>query len=147
MKYGWMMIVGLLWACGDEQAKKTVSEPGFPLMDAEAGTCGRLSPDSLRSNRYIAVACTAEHESEVAGTYELTGEVFPGQSALRLETQLECIPIFERYVGTSYWASRYELQAIAPAPSAWAVGERKVICLVVGTAGAVLDGPARGSKR
>lgn len=142
MNYGYVMIVALLvaalGACGDEQRTKTPVEPGFPLVDAVAGTCGHLAPNG-RMNRFIAVSCTGEHESEVAGTYDLTGEEYPGQSALRLETQLACQPIFDRYVGVSYWTSRYELRAIPPAPSAWAMGERKVICLVVDKDGKMLE--------
>jgi len=150
MKYAMTIIAAVLAAgCGDDKDKKPTAQPGVALVDVEAGTCGGLVEDDVLSNRFFAVPCAGDHVSEVAGSYELDeGDgSYPGAAQLRLDTQLACRPIFERYVGTDYWTSRYELKAIPPAPSAWSVGERKVLCLVVGKDGERLNGPARGSRR
>jgi hypothetical protein len=143
-------VAGLVLAgagCGDDEKARATDTPGFPVVDAEPGTCGGLAEDDVLRTRFVAVPCAGEHKSEVAGSYDLTGEDYPGQSELRLQTQLECRPIFEQYVGSSYWESDFELATLPPAKSAWAMGERKVVCLVVGKDGAMLEGPARGSKR
>lgn len=150
MRHFWMVVV-FLWGCGEDPRPKTTDTPGFPIVEALAGTCGQLAEDDVTRNRYVAVSCVQEHVSEVAGSYDLSDEptqgAYPGQSELRLETQIGCRPFFEQYVGTSYWESTFELMALPPSKSAWEVGERKVICLVVGKDGAMLEGPARASKR
>lgn len=142
-----VMVVGLFLGCGDDEKAKATDTPGFPIVDAEPGTCGALAEDDVLRGRFIAVPCAGEHVSEVAGGYELSGDEYPGQSALRLETQIGCRPFFEQYVGASYWESELEIMALPPAKSAWSMGDRKVVCLVVGKGGAMLEGPARGSKR
>jgi hypothetical protein len=150
MKHTWLM-AALLWGCSDDAKPKPTDTPGFPIVEALPGTCGTLAEDDVTRNRFVAGSCVQEHVSEVAGSYDLSDEptqgVYPGQSELRLETQIGCRPFFEQYVGKSYWESTFELMAIPPSKSAWEVGERKVICLVVGKDGAMLEGTARASKR
>ncbi|HRE88628.1 MAG TPA: septum formation family protein [Myxococcota bacterium] len=151
MKYRLLMVMAALAAmavgCGDDEKARATDTPGFPVVDAEPGTCGAMAEDDVLRTRFVAVPCAGEHKSEVAGSYELTGEDYPGQSELRLQTQLECRPFFEQYVGTSYWESDFDLATLPPAKSAWAMGDRKVVCLIVGKDGAMLEGPARGSRR
>lgn len=113
----------------------------------QEGACVTPVDDStfvFQLNRYD---CSVPHAAEVAGRYVLEDADYPGASRLRFETQEACRPIFEAYVGKSYWTSVFDLKTVSPSPSTWRVGDRTVLCLVVGQDGASLTAAAKDSAR
>jgi len=134
-------------ACGDSAPKAPTEAERVSIRDVADGACVSFSDDNACVAELEVRACGQAHDVEVAGRYTLTDATYPGRSQLRLDTQLACLPIFEAYVGTDYYASSFELRPISPSPSSWSVGDRTVLCLVVSEDGQPLATVARGSGR
>lgn len=139
-----MMVLALLaMGCGGDEDTKEAE--GTSIRDVGIGACGAPAGEGQFVTTFTLAPCTGEHTLEVAGRYNLPEGAYPGSSQLRLSTQRDCIPIFDRYVGRSYWSSDYDLRVVYPSPSAWEQGDRGVLCMVVGEDGAPLTERARGS--
>jgi len=140
----YIMAALALVACGGDAEKQAQTLP--TIDDLAIGTCGAPAEEGGFVREFAVAPCDGPHATEIAGRYTLPDAEYPGSSRLRRETQTACIPIFNQYVGRSYWFSDFELRTVSPSPSSWAAGDRVVVCLVVGENGAPLESAARDSN-
>ncbi len=141
-----LVMASAVSGCGDD-AKVVPKVERVTIEAIEDGTCATFVDDNAFVREFDKNACGLPHAVEVAGRYTLTDAEYPGASALRLDTQLACRPIFEAFVGTSYFASEFDLRTVSPSPASWSVGDRTVLCLVVSKDGSLLTTLARDSGR
>lgn len=62
--------------------------------------------------------------------FDLPDSDYPGDSAVLEAANVGCIERFAPFVGVAYDASVLELTTCQPSAETWAVGERRVICIV-----------------
>ena len=87
------------------------------------------------------LACGQPHDGEVFATFRLAGVRYPGAAALRHQAGRGCASRLSGYV-TPQLSALLDESYIYPSSSAWAAGERTVVCTVFGT-----DGKLIGSVR
>lgn len=95
----------------------------------EVGDCFDVRKDEpdLRDSL---VSCDDEHDDEVYAEFDLPDSDYPGDSAVLEAANVGCIERFAPFVGVAYDASVLELTTYQPSAETWAVGERRVICIV-----------------
>jgi hypothetical protein len=94
-----------------------------------------------------AVPCDEPHDNEVFHVFELGGEELPADAEIEGLVDEECLPAFERFVGTSYEGSELDLFAIWPTAGSWEDGDREVLCAVFAMDLSKLEGTVAGSGR
>jgi putative regulator of septum formation/uncharacterized protein DUF4190 len=87
------------------------------------------------------LACGQPHDGEVFATFRLAGQRYPGAAALRHKAGQGCASRLSGYVNPQL-AALLDESYIYPSSSAWAAGERTVVCTAFGT-----DGKLIGSVR
>lgn len=93
------------------------------------------------------VPCDVTHDYEVAATFDLQGEEFPGDDEVFDRADEGCFTRFEEYVGTSYLDSELNYGYFTPTPESWEqLGDREILCYVFADDGP-LEGSVEGSGR
>lgn len=92
------------------------------------------------------VDCAEPHDNEVYATFDIDGDEWPGEEAVRTAADEGCVGRFEDYVGRDYPSSRFVSQNIVPTEQTWnQAGDREVICFLHNIELAKLEGSAQGS--
>jgi hypothetical protein len=94
-----------------------------------------------------AVPCGEPHDNEVFHAFELRGDELPSDAEIEGQVDEECLPAFDRFVGSSYEDSELDLFAIWPTAASWAAGDREVLCAVFAIDLSKLEGTVAGSGR
>lgn len=88
------------------------------------GDCLNVNNDGS----YSIVSCTSSHGSEVYGRLTLPGSTYPGAAALQQMVVSGCATQLAAYVNPQYADIGFSNEYVYPNRSAWAGGERTVIC-------------------
>lgn len=91
------------------------------------------------------VDCGESHDNEVYATYAIPGSDFPGQAAVQSDAADGCIAAFDVYVGSDYYTSSLEINALTPTSESWGQGDHEVVCFLFDLNGAPLTTSARGT--
>lgn len=91
-----------------------------------------------------AIPCDRPHHYEVHGVFPVTGDTYPGASALGSQAATACAPSFVAYVGVEPEYGRYASAYIAPDQAAWVVPENRAITCLAGSGAGGLIGSAKG---
>jgi hypothetical protein len=71
----------------------------------------------------------------------------PGDEAVDEAADAECLPVFDKYVGTPYDDSALFFTVIRPSESTWREGDRTVVCALSEEDESEMTGSAKGSGR
>lgn len=116
--------VGGTWDGSEMSLEEFDQGEGAPgVFTANPGECiESASADGL-------ISCDDPHTREIYYTFNLTGDVYPGQDSIVAEVERACGEFFEPYVGTSVSDSQFEMRALFPSEDTWAqAGDTEVIC-------------------
>jgi len=103
-------------------------------------------------NNFLAGAavqsCDEPHAMQFLGRYTLPdAAAYPGSRVLGKQAYFDCIPMFEAYVGISFWQSAYDLNTVIPSVFSWEQGDREVLCVLVSLGGEPLTRSLQGAAR
>ena len=76
------------------------------------------------------VDCDDPHDNEAYAVFDVAGDVYPGTPALDDEAVVNCVPLFEEYVGSSYETSRLDIMFLYPLEDGWGEGDREITCVL-----------------
>jgi guanyl-specific ribonuclease Sa len=144
------------------RAIATISVAAFALVaagcsalggaDVQEFTVGECVSDSSVSNEgsqevgaLPIVDCAEAHDGEVYYVENITDDSLPADVDARADAL--CFEQFEGYVGAPFSESVYYYAYLVPTSSSWDLGDREIVCLLVGEAGEQLTGSARGSAQ
>jgi Septum formation len=119
-----------------------------PVPKLALGTCvnGIREGAQLSPNSYKPVSCSAEHDNEIVGVVQYTGDgAYPGQTALVTFAQEPCVAAFATYVGIDFQSSVLDMIAVTPSDVTWGKGDRQIACVVIGPSGLPMTSSVRGS--
>ena len=78
-------------------------------------------------------------------SFDLVGDVFPGEEATSKLAQEGCVAEFDAFMGLAFAESVWDMSVIHPSEQAWNdVDDRKVLCSVFLASGEATVGSARG---
>ena len=126
----------LLGGCSGP-ASSTTAGVASPLASLTVGQC----TDAIQSQRvpsFTVVDCSDPHAWEVATIVPASGEVYPGEAALRQLADSSCTSALSDYVGIDPVNTAFGVTFLAPSAAHWAdPASRKVACLVGDAAGGI----------
>lgn len=97
-------------------------------LDLRAGDCFNQPEGDQESLGEVAVVdCAAPHSFEVFHTVTVTGDTFPGDSALETQADSECGPRFDSWVADS---SKFGYRYAPPSQQTWEQADDRVILCV-----------------
>jgi hypothetical protein len=99
--------------------------------DCLAGSNMGLATGSPWPDYVTSVPCTKQHEAEVffAGDTWPQSLAYPGGDAVNGRSDARCVTAFAAYDGVDYTVSAFSFTEIVPGSSAWASGDRLLVCL------------------
>lgn len=75
--------------------------------------------------------CGQPHDYEIYDSFDLAGDVYPGDDEVRELAAEGCTSAFDLFVGIDYAHSAYELNHLTPTEDSWNSGDdREVLCLI-----------------
>ncbi|GGF24574.1 septum formation family protein [Subtercola lobariae] len=92
------------------------------------------------------VDCAAPHDLEVFYDFDLTGDAYPGDSAVSDQAKSGCGAQFQSFVGIAYDSSALDYTEYTPTADSWQGGDRTVSC-VVGEPNGKTTGTLAGAAR
>jgi hypothetical protein len=150
-----VFILGSLGAaCGSEAAFSDESERDESGAVVEAGEVGslRLKVGDCLGAEVIGevesvpvVPCSESHNSEIFHSFDLVGDVFPGEEATSKLAQEGCVAEFDAFIGLAFAESVWDITLLHPTEQSWNdVNDRQVRCGVSPVSGEATVGSARG---
>ncbi|MFT4773079.1 MAG: hypothetical protein ACI83Y_002333 [Candidatus Azotimanducaceae bacterium] len=114
------------------------------LLRLKAGDC--LGAEAIGEVQPIPIVpCSEPHASEIFHSFDLVGDVFPGEEATRELAQEGCIAEFDTFIGVAHAESVWDIPAISPTEQAWdAINDREVLWGVFLASNGGTVGSARG---
>ncbi|MGE3588437.1 MAG: septum formation family protein, partial [Ilumatobacteraceae bacterium] len=122
-RWGWILgLLGLLggtalWVYVGTEVAGTTS-----VNDLEVGDCVNLPDDEDETvSRLKTLDCDEEHDAEVFSVGDLGNgdDPYPGLDEINQAIRRECLPDFDRYVGTPYRQSSLEIFQLYPTEDNW----------------------------
>lgn len=110
-----------------------VSDDGsVRATDIKTGDCIAESPaDGADVARLPKVSCDKPHEGEVYAVIRVSGDSFPGQSAIRDEYEERCLSALESYAPDAANDPRVRNFLLYPSQETWDRGDRDVVCIAI----------------
>lgn len=94
------------------------------------------------------VPCDQPHDNEVYATFDVTGDVFPGDDQLDQLADQGCLARFEAAIGRPYEESTLVFTKLTPSERSWAeLSDREVVCVAYHMELEKLTGSVLGSGR
>lgn len=119
-----------------------------PLPKLAVGTCvnGIHEGAQLSADNYRTVSCAAQHDNEIVGVVQYTGDgAYPGQAALVSFAEQPCVAAFATYVGIDFQQSVLTMIAVTPSEASWTKGDRQISCVAIGPGGLPMTSSVRNS--
>lgn len=152
---GRVALIGLIgagigwWQARDDARRDDVGSIAaageLAAEELRVGDCV-LEPETEEFLTAGAVPCAEAHDLEIYHAFDLPSGELPGEEGLYAAAERECLPAFERYVGTSFEESVYWLDVITPTEEGWSSGDREILCYLY-LDGEQAVGSARGARR
>jgi hypothetical protein len=135
------LVLSILWAVGLGIGVATLAKSPDPKRDAsgQINTTQKAGPDKLRVGDCVARSasdqitdvqaqpCSTPGSDKVFALYSLPQQAWPGNTAVQSAAQKGCT---KRYQATHKRPGQVELLFFTPTKARWAVGYRKVVCMV-----------------
>lgn len=151
-----LVVAGLglsIAACTDEaiQDETTRDDGGEVVEGGEVGSLSLKVGDCLAEEAegeilsVPVVPCSEPHDSELFHSFDIPGDVFPGEDEVREIATDTCIAEFDAFIGMAYADSLWDITAVFPTESTWDdLDDREVICGVFPISDEDTAGSARG---
>jgi hypothetical protein len=118
------------------------------VADTEVATVGScLQEPGAQDSVATEIDCAQDHDAEVYLVDDLGAGVWPGYDEVDANADAACYDAFEGYVGNSWEWSDFDYGYFLPDQAEWALGEHRVVCVVVPGLDEALRGSVRGSGR
>ena len=130
----------------DDTGAATQDNENADAFTIKVGDC--LNDSSITEEEVTTiplVTCDKQHDTEVVSSILVEDGDYPGDDAIRVRADEECIAAFEDYVGFTYADSLYDYGYYLPTEESWAGGDREILCTVWDPAGPIngtLEGAA-----
>ena len=122
-----------------ERAHAALTLPA--VFQLRTGECVNYGPGGISSP--AVVPCGQPHDAEIYATFGLTGQRWPGTTAIGTLARQGCTARLGGYLNPQLATTVLAESYVFPDQGAWNAGERTVICEIRGTAGK-LTGSVRG---
>jgi Domain of unknown function (DUF4190)/Septum formation len=100
--------------------------------DVKVGECIETTPAEMANVKTLPkVSCDKPHEGEVYALLPVSGDTFPGQTALRDEYEKKCVSGLDSYSPKAAADSAYQIFVLYPTQQTWDQGDRRVACLTI----------------
>jgi Septum formation/Domain of unknown function (DUF4190) len=120
-----VVVVVLIVAFGQDSVEAT---------DVQVGDCIETTPGDYANVKTLPkVSCDKPHEGEVYALLQVSGDTFPGQTALRDEYDKQCESALGTYSPKAAADSAYQIYVLYPTQQTWDKGDRRVACLTITT--------------
>src|ERR1700758_689309 len=120
-----VLLVVLVAAFGQDSVEAT---------EVQVGDCIETTPgDNANVKTLPKVSCDKPHEGEVYALLQVSGDTFPGQTALRDEYEKQCESALGTYSPKAAADSAYQIYVLYPTQQTWDKGDRHVACLTITT--------------
>jgi Septum formation len=155
---GLLASLGVIFAATNSWTSSTSStSPTRRLTEDQlrSGDCLQGSDLVLGSGNFFqwphfvtAVPCAQQHYAEVFFASNIWPQslVFPGENAITHQGYVRCLSAFRAYDGIAPSGSTFTIDYIIPGKTAWASGDRRVICVAY-EPWAPVDYSLKGSHR
>jgi len=124
-------------------------DPGEAVVSVFALSVGDCFDDPEEEQQVAAVdlvPCDVPHDSEAYALFDLTGDAYPGEEAVRSLAQAGCIERFAAYVGAPYETSALDVAFLYPLEREWRdLTDRGVTCFAFRVDGEPLVASVAGS--
>lgn len=143
------VLLVLLCGCapGPRDAGGTVTAPATTdTFSVRVGDClDKLPTDS--ADELSLLPCDQPHYWEAFATATLSGDDFPGNSAVRDQAEKACDAAFPGFVGVVASKSELDVTMLTPTKETWTqAADRAVVCLV-GRPGGGVTGTLKGTAK
>ncbi|UVJ40309.1 septum formation family protein [Arthrobacter sp. CJ23] len=91
------------------------------------------------------IPCGASHDFEAYAAMKFDGGAYPGDDAVQTQSQDFCGTEFATFVGKAFDDSTLEITYLYPTRDSWKGGDREIMCLIGGAAGAKTTGTLKGT--
>jgi putative regulator of septum formation/uncharacterized protein DUF4190 len=109
-----------------------VGQRSIEATDVQVGDCIETTPgDNSTVKTLPKVSCDKPHEGEVYALLPVSGDTFPGQTALRDEYGKKCESALGTYSPKAAADSAYQIYVLYPTQQTWDQGDRRVACLTI----------------
>lgn len=81
------------------------------------------------------VDCAQPHDSEAFASITMADGDFPGEDAVKTQSQSGCTEKFNSFVGVDYGTSKLDYSYYYPTAQSWEQGDREILCLILDPAG------------
>ncbi|MDX1469586.1 MAG: septum formation family protein [Acidimicrobiia bacterium] len=118
------------------------------VENLEVGDCFDDPSDTEDIAFIQTVSCDEPHQNEVYATLTLTEfETYPGRDTVDDAALVQCLELFEDYVGAPYETSSLDIAFLTPTEESWSEGDRGATCALYSLDGQMLVGSMRGTGR
>lgn len=98
----------------------------------KTGDCIADTPaDGANVTRLPKVSCDDPHEGEVYAMIRVTGDTFPGQTAMQSEYEQRCVSELDSYAPDAANDPKISSFLLYPSRETWDAGDRDVACIAI----------------
>lgn len=141
------LVVGYLASARRDDSGEIAAGGTLSIADLRVGDCfdveelGEVSEVDARP-------CTDAHQYELfhIATWTASGD-YPAQAAMMTFIGEECVPAFDRYVGTEYLSSQLDFVPFTPVEDGWNQGDRVFQCALMDPMNPALTESLEGASR
>jgi hypothetical protein len=113
-----------------------VPEGEQDVFSLKVGDCINTTGTGDEISSIPVVPCDEPHDQEIFDRFDISGDTFPGDTAVEEERVAYCNgDAFETFVGLAYDDSKYATSGLTPTQSSWDNGDREVLCTIDDPAG------------
>jgi len=127
----------------DSQTGEEIEQTDTDVFTLSVGQC--LNDTSGTEVTEVPIVdCADEHDFEVYGEFELSGDEFPGDDAIDEQADAQCLDLFQPFVGISYDDSVYGYTYFTPTEGSWTDGNDRLVSCLIGDPEAKVVGSLQG---
>jgi hypothetical protein len=90
------------------------------------------------------VDCAQPHDGELVGVETLSGDTYPGETAVQNQADDRCGKLLDSYLSEEAAQEDQGIYYAYPTASSWLTGDREIICALTGQDNAKLTGSHKG---
>ncbi|MDG4832938.1 septum formation family protein [Solwaraspora sp. WMMD1047] len=124
-----LIVVALADGATRNDAGEITEGGSVSSFDLATGDCLNGLKESASITSLPAVPCSQPHEGEVFGTFTVTGDSFPGNTAISSQAEEGCTDRLAQYAPAAADDDSLELFFLHPTSESWAQGDREVVCI------------------
>ena len=110
----------------------TFDDGSVQATDIKAGDCIAEAPaDGANVKRLPKVSCDEPHEGEVYAMIPVSGDTFPGQTAMQSEYERRCLSALDAYAPDAASDPAISSFLLYPSQETWSRGDRDVACIAI----------------